>query len=109
MLAQTLSAGDARSAAAAAAAGGGRDGVRANGGSPASAAPVPPNNTEIDPLATYTRCVCFSLRTRTAFAACTLEIVIHGVLLQFQMYWHSGGPFNVSTQTLSLSFSSMPL
>ena len=70
MLAQTLNASKGRSAAAAV--GGGRaDGMRANGGSPASAAPLPPNNTEIDPLATYTRYVGFSYRARTAFAACT--------------------------------------
>ena len=69
MLGQTLNASKERSAAAAV--GGGRDGVRSNGGSPASAAPLPPNNAEIDPLATYTRYVGFSYRARTAFAACT--------------------------------------
>ena len=67
MLSQTLNAGEARSAAAV---GGGRaDGVRANGGSPASAAPLPPNSDGIDPLATYTRYVDFSNRTCAGFAA----------------------------------------
>ena len=78
MLGQTLNASKARSAAAAV--GGGRDGVRSNGGSPASAAPLPPNNNEIDPLATYTRYVGFSYRTRTGFAACALELVVDWVL-----------------------------
>ena len=71
MLAQTLNAGEGRSAAAAV--GGGRaDGMRANGGSPASAAPLPPDNSEIDPLATYTRYVGFPHRARAAFAARSL-------------------------------------
>ena len=59
MLAQTLNADEARSVAAS---GGGRNGVHADGGSPASAAPLPLNNIEIDPLATYTRYVGFSYR-----------------------------------------------
>ena len=87
MLAQTLSAGDARSAAAAAAAGGGRDGVRANGGSPASVAPLPSNNNEIDPLATYTRYVGFPHQTRAAFAARNLWYEVLSLSCFFKMFW----------------------
>ena len=79
MLAQTLNAGEGRSAAAAV--GGGRaDGMRANGGSPASAAPLPPDNSDIDPLATYTRYVGFPHRAQDVLSLLCLCFI--------RYYWY---------------------
>lgn len=106
MLAQTLNAGEGRSAAAAV--GGGRaDGMRA-GGSPASAAPLPPDNSELDPPTTYTRYVGFPHRARTAFAACSLLYFLSSDIIGSDDH-QMGAKRSIRQAPLAFSFGSLSL